>query len=172
MLLLVLGEIFSDRAQDSTADSSEETMTCLLAQEVASEATADGTQKTSIGFVHGRSVGVVVWSIGVAGLRRELVLTDVWLLAALASHLLLVCLVLSVGLVAAVALALALALALRLSVVAGMALRIGGVVGTVLAAGLTVLETTLLRGAEGVLATRGTKVLVLLGILRVALLRI
>lgn len=136
-------------------------MARLLAHEVASEAATDGTQKTPVGFVHGRSVCVVIWGIGVAGLRGELVLTDVWLLATLAPHLLLVRLVLSVGIVAAVALT----LALRLTVVAGVTLGVRGVVGTVLATSLTVLESTLLGRAEGVLTARGAKVLVLLRVL-------
>lgn len=44
MLLLVLEKIFSNTAEKSTSDGSEEAMTGLLAEEVATKATTNGTK--------------------------------------------------------------------------------------------------------------------------------
>jgi len=131
-------------------------MTSLCAEEVASKATADSAEETTITLGHRRSVGVVVGSIWIRRLSGELVVLSIGgetgsltLLALCSlstlSHLILVGLVLSVGIGAAVLL---LTLLLLLAVVARMTLRVTSIVGTELVALLAVLEATLLRRTE------------------------
>lgn len=78
-------------------------MTGLLAQEVAADAAANGTQQTTITFGHGWRVGIVVGSVRVSGLRGPLVIADVGILLSTLrtslGQLSLVSLVLSVGVV-------------------------------------------------------------------------
>jgi len=65
LLPLVLHKILSDTAENSTSDGSQEAMPGLFAQEVTTEAAADGTEKATITFSHRGSVGIEVWRIGV-----------------------------------------------------------------------------------------------------------
>lgn len=170
MLLLVFDEIFSQRAHDGASDRSQETMADLVTTKGACSTSSKSTHQASVSLVHGRGVWIVVGTVGVARLSRELVLTGISvLLATLLTTLtilllLLVSLVLGVGIIAA--------LVLSLTVVAWVSLRIAGVVGTELTTLLTVLEATLLRGPEGVLATWSPEALVLWRVLLVTLLRI
>jgi len=64
-VLLLLEEILADGTQDSSADGSEESMVGFLAQEMATDGTAKGAENASIGFIHGRCIGVVVGGVGV-----------------------------------------------------------------------------------------------------------
>jgi len=174
LLLLVFCKVLSQASQDGTANGAQQAVVCLLAKEVSADTTSDGTQQATLAVGHWRCVGVVIGCIRVARLRAELVLFDclvelLWLAALL--HACLVCLVLRVGIVgASVMLWLLLGVLLWLAVVAGVALRIAGVVGTVLAAGLAMLEATGLRRSEGVGAAGRAKGL--FGIGRIGLLRV
>lgn len=99
-----------------------------------------------------------------AGIRVLLAALLTTLLLTALSQLLLVCLVLGIGIIAA--------LTLTLTIVAWMSLRVAGIIGTILSTGLTVLETTVLRRAKGVLTTRASEALLLVGVLLVPLRRI
>ena len=64
----VLEKVLGQTAQYATANRAQQTVPLLLAEQVASNATADGTQKATLAFAHGRCGGVVVGRIRVAGL--------------------------------------------------------------------------------------------------------
>lgn len=168
LLLLILQEVFSHAAEESTSDRAQEAMTSLFAEEAATKAATNGTKETTIALSHWGGIGIVVWGIGIRGLGRELMVRWQAALRLLAlatlttmTHLLLIGLVLSIGVVASVL--------LRLAVVARVALWIAGVVVTELVALLAVLESTLLWRAERILSARWAEALILL---RVALLRV
>lgn len=146
LLLLILQEVFSHATEESASDRAQEAVTSLFAEEVATKAATNGSEKTTVALGHRGSVWIVVRGIGIRGLSRELV---VWWqagtlrLLALGSTLallLLISLVLSIGVVAAVL--------LRLAIVARVALWIAGVVSTDLVVLLAVLESALLRRAK------------------------
>lgn len=174
VLLLVLDEVLADGTEDSSADGSKEPVVGFTAQDTTANSTTKSSQQASIGLIHGRSIGIVVGGVGVAGLGRKLMLVGIGiLLAALLTpvltpltHLLLIGLVLSVGIIAAVALLL---LLLLLTVISRMALWVAGIVRAVLPPSLAMLEASVLWRAERVLAPRRAIPLVLR---RVALLRI
>jgi len=105
MLLLVLHEVLSDTAENSTSDGAQKAVPSLLAQKVAAEAAANGAEKATVSLVHRRSIGIVVWRVGIGGLSGELVVLNIWGKAGtltLATHLLLITLVLAICITAAV----------------------------------------------------------------------
>jgi len=170
MLLLAFGEIFGQRAHDCASNRSQETMADLVTTESACRTSSKSTHQASVALVHRRRIWIIVGTVRIAGLRRELMLTGIAvLLATLLTTLailllLLVGLVLSIGIVAT--------LVLSLAVIAWVSLRVAGIICTKLTTLLTVLEATLLRRAKGVLTTRRPKALVLWRILLVTLRRI
>jgi len=113
LLLLVLREILSNAAENSSSDGSQETVTGFLAQEVATEGATCGPEKTAVTLRHRRSIWVEVGGIGLRGLASKFVIRRyaLTLLAWTAlSELLLVSLILGVSVVAAVLLLLGLAI--------------------------------------------------------------
>jgi hypothetical protein len=70
----VFEKVLCQAAQYATANRAQEAVPLLLPEQVASNATADGTQKATLAFAHGWCVGVVVGRIRVAGLWRKLML--------------------------------------------------------------------------------------------------
>lgn len=160
-------------------------MPCLLAEHVSCDATADGAQQASFAFSHWRRIGVVVGRIGVAGLWWELVFLlrcvgvvgRLLLLVVLAGcHALLICLVLSEGVVArwsswlsawrATVNAVSVFIKLdrektKISLVSCISLRVACIVCAVLLALNTHLEATVLRGTKAVRSGGWGKSLVL-----------
>jgi len=63
-LLLVLQEILSNTTEKCTSDRSQESVSGLLAKEVAAESTASSAEKTTIRLGHWWGIGIVVWSVG------------------------------------------------------------------------------------------------------------
>jgi len=149
LLLLVFHEVLSDTAEKRTANGSQEAVTSFRAEKVTTEATANSTKETTVTLGHRRSIWVVVGSVGIRRLSSELVVLGIGRNALLSTltHLVLVGLILSVGVVATVLLLTLLTL-LLLAVITGMTLRVASVVGTELVVLLTVLETALLRRTE------------------------
>lgn len=155
LLVLIFQEILRQTAQDSTTNRAQKTVPGLLAEHVASNAATDSAQKATLAFAHGRCVRVVVGRIRVAGLWFGLMLLLLLLLmrcgvavggllVVLARlHALLVGLVLRVGVTVAV-------LGSRRTVVSYVSLRVARIVGAVLMALNTHLESTMLRRAEAV----------------------
>jgi hypothetical protein len=173
LLVLIFQEILRQTAQDSTTNRAQKTVPGLLAEHVASNAATDSAQKATLAFAHGRCVRVVVGRIRVAGLWFGLMLLLLLLmrcgvavgglLVVLARlHALLVGLVLRVGVTVAV-------LGSRRTacrssqhlepktkgtsmslLVSYVSLRVARIVGAVLMALNTHLESTMLRRAEAV----------------------
>jgi len=150
LLLFVFQEVLRDGTKDGTSNRAQETMSGLLSEKVATKATSNGAEETAITFGHGRGIGIVVGGVGVGRLASELVVWRnglAWLSLAwltLLTHLLLVGLILSIGVVAAILLL----RALLAAVVSCVALRVARVVGSELVLLLTVLKSTLLGRAE------------------------
>lgn len=160
-------------------------MPCLLAEHVSCDATADGAQQASFAFSHWRRIGVVVRRIRVAGLWWEFgfllrcvgVVGRLLLLVVLAGcHALLICLVLSEGVVAWLSSWLsswrvtvnAVSECIKLNrettkilLVSCISLRVACIVCAVLLALNTHLEATVLRGTEAVRSGGWGKSLVL-----------
>lgn len=125
-------------------------MPSLVAEKPAASTASQGSEKAAVLLGHGRSVGVVVGSVGVRGLSRSLrVLLRAALAALVTVHPSLIGVICIVG---------------------GLALRIGLIVGAILVSLLAVLKAAVLGRTEAVLTSGRTEVLILVVLLAVALL--
>ena len=170
LLVLVLGEVFGQAPHDRATDRTEEAMSLLLAKFMPSPRSSGRTQKPSIALRHRRRVGIVVRRIRVRALRARLRRAGLgpcicaWapvlllvllvlrvlrvllvLLVLLMLLMLLVLPILLISLVLGVCVVALLLLVLWLAVVAGVALRVRGVVCAVLVALGAVLDAAVLR---------------------------
>jgi uncharacterized membrane protein len=175
LFVLIFQEILRQTAQDSTTNRAQKTVPGLLAEHVASNAATDSAQKATLAFAHGRCVRVVVGRIRVAGLWFGLMMMLLLLLlmrCGVAVGGLLVVLArlhaLLVGLVLRVGVAVAVLGSRRTAcpssqhlepktkgtsmslLVPYVSLRVARIVGAVLMALNTHLESTMLRRAEAV----------------------
>jgi hypothetical protein len=183
LLVLIFQKVLGQTAQYSTTDRAQETVARLLAEHVTSDAAADSAQKAPLAFAHGRCGGVIVGCIRVAGLWRRLVLLLLLgcvgvvrrlLLVLARCHARLVRLVLGVRIVVAVLRCRCTAFqslsaylqaqtfeTSKSLLVSGVSLRVARIVGPVLMALNTHLESAMLRRAEAVRPGRRGKSLVL-----------
>lgn len=147
LVLLLLSKVLSQRTHDGTANSTQEAVSGLVATPGARSATTQSAEQTTVLFGHRRSVGIVIGSIGIGRLARSLRV----LLCALTLRLVVegAFIIVHPSLVGCV------------GIIALRALRIATVVTSTVVAGLRMLESAVLRRTEGVLATRGAEVLVL-----------
>jgi len=72
VLLLLLQEILCETAHDGTTNTAQEAMILLTTEVVTCEASANGTEQTSILLRHWRGVWVVIGRIRIAGLSSSL----------------------------------------------------------------------------------------------------
>jgi hypothetical protein len=179
LLIFIFQEVLRQTAQYTTTNRTQEPMSRILAKQVTSNTAANSAQKAPLAFAHGRCCGVIVGRVGVAGLWGELILllrcvgvVGRLLLVLTGCHALLVGLVLGVGVVVAVlwswgtafeavSIPEAKSIKKQSSLVSGVSLRVARIVGAVLMALNTHLESPMLRRAEAVRPGRRGKPLVL-----------